>query len=87
MRVEFDPSRISFQELLEKFFASADVANAPYSRQYRSAVLYHGEDQRAAVEALSLAHNAKGLAIEPATTFYRAEEYHQKYLAKMGSRW
>ena len=53
--------------------------------QYRSAVLYHNEEQREAAEALLLLLGdpvASRVSVEEAGDFYRAEEYHQKYIEK-----
>ena len=63
----------------------------PYSRQYRSAILYHNEDQRLVAETITnqMINLRKGkkvyVDLEPATTFYKAEEYHQKYVEKSKS--
>ncbi|MDQ3254078.1 MAG: peptide-methionine (S)-S-oxide reductase, partial [Acidobacteriota bacterium] len=59
--------------------------------QYRSAIFYHTEEQRKAAEESKRALEESGrfrrpvvTVIEPASAFFRAEEYHQQYLAKRG---
>jgi peptide-methionine (S)-S-oxide reductase len=59
--------------------------------QYRSAIFYHDEEQRAVAEAAKERWNRSGrwrspivTEVTPASTFYRAEEYHQRYLEKHG---
>ena len=84
VQVDYDPEVISYAQLLEVFFAAHRPVRAPWSRQYRSAIFYHDEEQ------LRLAEEARAktartwqatvyTAIEPAGEFYRAEDYHQKY--------
>jgi hypothetical protein len=84
VQIDFDPSRISYGELLDIFWRSHDPTSGSWSRQYRQAVLYHNELQRkAAMETRDrLASKAKGrivTAIEPYSGFYLAEDYHQKH--------
>ena len=91
VRVEFDPQRVSYEELLEHFWRNIDptVKDRQFcdvGSQYRSAVFYHDEAQRAAAE-----RSRNVLATDPSftgpiyteiaasTTFYPAEEYHQDY--------
>ena len=90
LRVEFDPTIISYAELLEKYFQMTSLSFMPYSRQYRNAILVHDEAQRATAEEVFKRHGGPRtsankrpfLDIEDATPFYRAEEYHQKYIEK-----
>jgi peptide-methionine (S)-S-oxide reductase len=96
VRVEFDPSRVSFDELLDAFWESHDPTTLDrqgpdVGPQYRSAVFYHSPEQRAAAEASKerLARSGRHAdpivtEIAPAAEFYRAEEYHQRYLEKNG---
>lgn len=96
VQVEYDPERVSFDRLLDVFFEIHDPTQVnrqgpDVGSQYRSAVFYHDDDQRAAAEAAKSRHDASGrhrrpiaTEIVPASTFWRAEEYHQRYLAKRG---
>jgi peptide-methionine (S)-S-oxide reductase len=82
--VDFDPNRISYARLLDIFWESHRPDRRAWSRQYRSAVFYHDEDQRnLAVESKKKRQQSSGreirTAIEPLDGFYRAENYHQKY--------
>ena len=96
VEIVFDPSEISYAELLDVFWRNHDPTTRnrqgpDVGSQYRSVVFYHSPEQKAAAEA-KLAELEKGgrfrrpivTLIEPAPTFYRAEEYHQQYLAKHG---
>ena len=94
VEIEFDPSVISYGSLLETFWSSHDPTQKnrqgpDYGTQYRSAVFFHSNEQE--VEAkVSLnavqARLARPVATEitAASTFYAAEDYHQKYLLKRG---
>jgi methionine-S-sulfoxide reductase len=97
VRVVFDPEAVSYGALLDAFFALHDPTQLnrqgpDYGTQYRSAVLAANAEQRAAAEAKIAALNASGrfaprkvvTTVEPAGTFWPAEDYHQKYLAKRG---
>jgi peptide-methionine (S)-S-oxide reductase len=96
VEVEFDPRRVSYDDLLEVFWASHDPTTLnrqgpDVGTQYRSAILCHNPEQQAAAEASKARQEASGrfrrpivTEITPASTFYRAEEYHQQYLAKRG---
>ena len=98
VQVSFDPSVISYDELLEVFFTIHDPTQhnrqgPDVGSQYRSAVFYHDEAQReaaeAAVEALEVADAYDDpivTEIEPIDEFYPAEEYHQDYFAKNPSQ-
>ncbi|HLQ86353.1 MAG TPA: peptide-methionine (S)-S-oxide reductase MsrA [Salinisphaeraceae bacterium] len=92
VQVEFDPAVISYAALLDVFWANHDPTTRDrqgpdVGRQYRSAIFVHGEDQRAAAEASRERQQAQLAApivteIETLDAFYRAEEYHQRYLQK-----
>ena len=97
VEVEFDPERVSFEQLLEAFFALHDPTTLnrqgpDLGTQYRSAIFIHSPEQeakaRAKIEQLESEGRFKPKRIvtkvEPAQSFWRAEEYHQKYLAKRG---
>ncbi len=91
VQVTFDPAVTSYREILEVFFTvhdptSRDRQGNDAGPQYRSAIFYHDEGQRAAAEELIRELNAEGIwpqpivtEVRPATQFYRAEDYHQEY--------
>ena len=83
VQIEFDPKKISYRELLDIFWKSHDPTQLnrqgpDLGRQYRSAIFFHNKEQQ------ELAEKSKPkdavTEIVPATTFYPAEEYQQKYL-------
>jgi peptide-methionine (S)-S-oxide reductase len=96
VQVEYDPSRVSYEQLLDVFWACHDPTTMnrqgpDFGSQYRSVIFYHGEWQRDAAAASKQRLEASGryrrpivTQIVPASTFYRAEEYHQRYLEKNG---
>lgn len=96
VEVEFDPSVISFEDLLEVFWKSHDPTTPnrqgpDVGSQYRSAIFFHQPEQEAAAETSKERLEASGQTdgtvvteITPAATFWRAEEYHQKYFEKRG---
>lgn len=96
VEVDYDPARVSFPELLEIFFAchnptTLNRQGPDIGTQYRSVVFYHDEEQKAQAEAARAALEASGrfsrpivTQIVPAAIFWRAEEYHQRYLVKHG---
>lgn len=96
VEIEFDPARVSYSELLEKFWKLHDPTTRnrqgpDVGSQYRSAVFYHDDDQREQAEALKRRLDEAGTfgrpivtEITPASTFWRAEDYHQQYVHKRG---
>ena len=83
-QIDYDPTRISYETLLRYFWKDIDPTERPYKRQYMSAVFYENEAQRQqAIAAGKQAMNGKSspmlTPILPLGTFYRAEDYHQKY--------
>jgi peptide-methionine (S)-S-oxide reductase len=85
--VEYDPSVISYGELLDVFWGSHDTRERPWKRQYMSVIFTRNEEQRdLAIRARSReAARGKGkiyTEIRPATRFHQAEEYHQKYMLR-----
>jgi peptide-methionine (S)-S-oxide reductase len=96
VQVTFDPARVSYDRLLDVFFTSHDPTQLnrqgpDVGRQYRSAIFYHSEAQREAAEAAKRKWEASGrwkrpivTEISPAAPFWKAEEYHQRYLEKRG---
>lgn len=95
VQVEFDPARISYHGLLDVFWdnhnpTTRDRQGPDIGRQYRSAIFTHDDAQQATAQASREARQARSSApivteIEPFTAFYRAEEYHQRYLEKHGA--
>jgi peptide-methionine (S)-S-oxide reductase len=95
-QVEFDPKQISYNEILDAFWkchdpTQVDRQGPDYGTQYRSVVFYHSAGQKELAEKSKKALDKSGklakpvaTAIEPAKTFYKAEDYHQKYLSKRG---
>jgi len=84
VQVTFDPRVISFREILEIFFVIHDPTTLnrqgnDIGTQYRSVIFYHSPEQKATAE--SIVEPPMVTAIEPAQTFWNAEEYHQDYLA------
>jgi len=96
VRLEFDPEKISYEQLLEIFWSIHDPTTLnrqgeDVGTQYRSAIFFHTPEQQALAEASKqrLAQSGRFKApivteIVPAGPFYRAEEYHQRYLEKRG---
>lgn len=90
VRIVYDPDTISYGEILEHFAGQGGLAKSPsYKLQYRCAILVHTHEQHMEatqfVTAMQKIRKCQYLTdIEPAGAFYRAEEYHQKYLTKQG---
>jgi len=97
VEVSFDAKLISYEKLLDVFFSNHNPTElnrqgVDIGSQYRSAIFYHSAEQEAAAHAaiLALSHSdrlgGKKIVTEvsQATTFYKAEEYHQDYLTKNG---
>jgi peptide-methionine (S)-S-oxide reductase len=98
IQVHFDPTQIAFTDLLEVFFTLHDPTTRnrqgnDMGTQYRSAVFYHTEQQRMDAEAVMARFNADQVwpapivtELVPATTFYPAEDYHQRYFERNPSQ-
>jgi peptide-methionine (S)-S-oxide reductase len=96
VQVTYDPEQISYDELLGVFWGKHDPTQLnrqgwDIGDQYRSVVFFHDDEQRVAAERSKAELDASGryrkpvvTAIEPAQTFYPAEDYHQQYLEKRG---
>ncbi|MCC7565510.1 MAG: peptide-methionine (S)-S-oxide reductase MsrA [Methanomicrobiaceae archaeon] len=96
VEVVYDPSIVSYDELLQVFWkihnpTTKNRQGLDIGSQYRSAIFYHNEEQKAAAEASKERLRRSGryrreivTEIVPASAFYRAEEYHQQYLEKLG---
>jgi peptide-methionine (S)-S-oxide reductase len=97
VEVDFDPSQISYAQLLDAFFELHDPTTLnrqgpDWGTQYRSVVFFHSPEQEAQARAKIERLTTEGrfsprrivTAVEPAQTFWRAEDYHQRYLEKHG---
>ncbi len=96
VEVEYDPTKVGYGQLLETFWANHDPTTLnrqgpDVGGQYRSVIFYYTPEQKAAAEQSKAQHDKSGrfrrpivTQIEPAPQFYRAEEYHQRYLEKRG---
>lgn len=87
LQIDYDPRQISYEQLLDIFWKTHNPCASSYSRQYMSAVFYHDEQQREIAEKTrdrEAAAHSKRIATQilPLTAFYRAEDYHQKYLLR-----
>jgi peptide-methionine (S)-S-oxide reductase len=90
-RIRYDPSRVSYEELLEVFFKTHDPTTlnrqgADVGTQYRSAIFYHTDEQKQIADKCKQALDDAGIWDEPIVTeivpqapFYKAEDYHQDY--------
>src|SRR5579859_271736 len=95
VRVVFDPAKVTYRDLLKVFWESHDPTQGmrqgnDLGTQYRSAIFYHSDEQRAAAEESKVAFQKKlseagypeiTTEITPAPEFYFAEDYHQQYLS------
>ena len=91
-QVKFDPSVVTFEELVDKFWSlhdptQVDRQGVDVGPQYRSVVFFHDPEQEAAARASKERAQERfsapiATSIEPATGFWRAEEYHQCYLER-----
>ena len=96
VQVEFDPSQVSYEQLLDVFWrchnpTTPNRQGPDVGSQYRSAIFFHSSEQKEAALASKEQLDASGKFGEPivteitaASTFHRAEEYHQRYFEKNG---
>jgi len=93
VEVSFDPQKVSYEALVRKFFALHDPtqmnAQGPdVGEQYRSAIFYHSPEQQQIAEQIKKELAPRYLpkiiatSIESAASFWKAEEYHQRYAEK-----
>lgn len=92
IEVVFDPEKISYEDLLEVFWRNVDPTTpnqqfADRGTQYRTAIFYHSEKQKRIAEQskeniAAIFNKPIVTEIIPASTFYRAEDYHQYYSKK-----
>jgi peptide-methionine (S)-S-oxide reductase len=97
IQITYDPTRISFDELLEVFWKTHDPTTLnrqgnDVGTQYRSGIFYHNEEQRLKAEQYKIALDRAGAwsnpivtEISPFTIFYPAEDYHQQYMELNGN--
>jgi peptide-methionine (S)-S-oxide reductase len=98
IQVTYDPSKISYEELLQAFWQSHDPTQLnrqgnDVGTQYRSVIFYHNEDQHKLAELYKEKLQQSGAydkpvvtEIAPMTAFYKAEDYHQNYYNENGSQ-
>jgi len=84
VQLDFDPAQVSYETLVERFFAFHDATRPAYSRQYMSAIFTHDAEQERAARAVMGRVQTKSdgviqTQIILAGEFYLAEDYHQKY--------
>ena len=84
IQIDFDPEKITYEKLLNIFWASHDPTSRPWSRQYKAVIFHHDEEQRnLAVATKDRLEEKLGARIHteilPYPEFYQAEPYHQKY--------
>lgn len=96
VEVEYDPARISYDQLLNVFWENHDPTQLnrqgpDWGTQYRSAIFFHDPEQERAAHSSKEQLEKSGkfrkpvvTQIVPAVTFYPAEDYHQQYLEKRG---
>ncbi|WP_455246064.1 peptide-methionine (S)-S-oxide reductase MsrA [Petrachloros mirabilis] len=94
VRITFDPSQVSYKELLEVFFSVHDPTTLnrqgnDVGTQYRSAIFYHNPEQKKTAESLIAAMTEEKVfanpivtEVVPAGTWFEAEQYHQEYFAR-----
>jgi len=95
VQVEYDPEQVSYDELLKVFWqnhnpTTLNQQGPDVGTQYRSAIFYHdAEQEKAAKESMkklqdSMSEKKVVTEITPAKEFFKAEEYHQRYIEKQG---
>ena len=96
VRVEYDPSQVSYEALLDRFWhihnpTTKNRQGLDFGSQYRSVIFFHDDEQKAIALASRDAQDRSGehrkkivTEILPAPEFWRAEEYHQQYYDKSG---
>ncbi|MFV2091949.1 MAG: peptide-methionine (S)-S-oxide reductase MsrA [Hyphomicrobiales bacterium] len=94
--VKFDPAKVDYETLLDRFWAMHDPTQVnrqgpDFGTQYRSVIFYYDEDQHVAARAArneldgsGELHRPVATEISPVPTFWRAEDYHQRYFEKQG---
>lgn len=97
VQVTFDPEKVNYDQLLNVFWSIHDPTQVnrqgpDFGKQYRTAIFFHSPEQEVAAKKSKQALEASGklrrpiaTEITPAGPFWRAEEYHQRYLEKRGA--
>jgi peptide-methionine (S)-S-oxide reductase len=98
VEVQYDPAKVNYDRLLDVFWSAHDPTQVnrqgpDVGTQYRSVIFYHTPEQEQAARASKAKLESSGrfrrpiaTRIESAPAFYRAEDYHQQYLAKRGMK-
>jgi len=96
VQVTFDPAKVSYEQLLETFWGVHDPTQVnrqgpDFGTQYRTAIFFHSSEQEQIAKKSREAASARfkrpiATEITPAGPFFRAEEYHQRYLEKRGAQ-
>jgi len=96
LQLDFDPAQISYEALLRVFFEIHDPTTLnrqgpDFGKQYRSVIFFHDAEQESAAQKVKGEFDQSGrfsrkivTQIAPASEFWRAEEYHQRYFEKHG---
>jgi peptide-methionine (S)-S-oxide reductase len=96
VEIDYDPEKITYEQLLDTFFSLHDPTQLnrqgpDWGTQYRTAIFFHSPEQEASAKAAIARLTAEKCfskpivtQVVPAETFWRAEDYHQKYLEKRG---
>jgi peptide-methionine (S)-S-oxide reductase len=96
VQVDFDPAKVSYEDLLDVFWNNHDPTQLnrqgpDIGDQYRTAIFFHSPEQERAATASKRRRDESGAYRRPivteitaATTFWKAEDYHQQYLEKRG---
>ncbi len=84
IQIEYNPDEISYQQLLDTFWASHNPVRPPMSEQYASIIFYHDAEQKRLAEEsrdreMARRNSRIYTEIRPAEAFYQAEDYHQKF--------
>jgi methionine-S-sulfoxide reductase len=99
IEIQFDPTQITYAKLLDVLWRNIDPTTsnrqfADVGSQYRAAIFYHDEEQKQLAESSKEEMDCSGIhdkpivtEIVPASVFYKAEEYHQKYYEKSPDRY
>jgi methionine-S-sulfoxide reductase len=99
IEIQYDPSQVTYSELLDIFWKNIEPTMlnrqfVDFWTQYRTAIFYHNEEQKRLAETSKEKLEKSGqfekhivTEIKPASTFYKAEEYHQKYYEKKPIRY